>query len=293
MRRQGWTGRAVAAGGAALALVLGLPGTGLGGHRHGWEHVVVWVPQDEPERAAYVATSAHGGFDVHPRDEIQWDGTHPKTVYHKDGIGTHCFRPAGTGDEPPEIHAGTRQYPTLAGWERYPAGVREQLVAAGFGSAAFGLSGAAFGSRLERRCPRTSRSARTASRAAAGRRRLTAGSGGSGRRTIPRIAHVSELPPDPARLRVLAAWLQLQLNAVRGALAEAERRQAQEAARPGWWVQWRRRVPGQPRGGVLHRRGCWCPGEPDLRAEEVRRLLAEHGDRIERCAACRPDIGAG
>ncbi|WP_394436395.1 NPP1 family protein [Streptomyces sp. SGAir0957] len=120
-------------------------GSGLGGHRNDWEHVVVWVHDGQ---AAYVSTSAHGGFHVYPRDQIRWDGTHPKIVYHKDGIGTHCFRPASANDEPPENHKGTWQFPTLVGWNGYPAGLRDKLSAYDFGSANFGLKDSSFASHL-------------------------------------------------------------------------------------------------------------------------------------------------
>ncbi|MGP4113635.1 NPP1 family protein [Streptomyces sp. 4N509B] len=122
-----------------------LPGISLGGHRHDWEHVVVWVRDG---RAEYVATSAHGEFDIHHRDAIRWDGTHPKIVYHKDGIGTHAFRAATANDEPPENHAHVWQFPTLVGWDGYPAGVREVLSQHDFGSATFGLKDASFASHL-------------------------------------------------------------------------------------------------------------------------------------------------
>ncbi|WP_119291271.1 NPP1 family protein [Streptomyces sp. YIM 130001] len=121
-------------------------GSGLGGHRHDWEHVVVWAP--EGGEAEYVATSAHGSFSVHARDDIQWDGSHPKIVYHKDGLSTHCFRPATTGDEPPENHAGAWQFPSLVGWEGYPDGLRDKLTGTDFGSANFGLKDASFGDHL-------------------------------------------------------------------------------------------------------------------------------------------------
>ncbi|MFF5637234.1 NPP1 family protein [Streptomyces sp. NPDC012825] len=127
-----------------------VPGSSLGGHRHDWEHVVVWVRND---RAEYVSTSAHGDFDTYARDRIRWDGTHPKVVYHKDGIGTHCFRPANTHDEPPENHRGTWQFPTLVGWNGYPAGIREKLVAADFGSAHFGLGDGSFADHLAKAEP--------------------------------------------------------------------------------------------------------------------------------------------
>ncbi|MEV4947817.1 NPP1 family protein [Streptomyces sp. NPDC053755] len=125
-------------------------GSGLGGHRHDWEHVVVWV-QDGVAR--YVSTSAHGSFTVHARDRIRWDGTHPKIVYHKDGIGTHCFRAANGNDEPPENHDHVWQFPTLVGWNGYPPTVRDKLVQADFGSAVFGLKDGNFASHLAKAKP--------------------------------------------------------------------------------------------------------------------------------------------
>ncbi|GAA2917962.1 NPP1 family protein [Kitasatospora cinereorecta] len=125
-------------------------GSGLGGHRHDWEHVVVWVQNNE---ARYVSTSAHGDFDVYNRDQIRWDGTHPKVVYHKDGLSTHCFRPANSNDEPPENHYHGWQFPTLVGWNGYPPGVRDKLVQADFGSATFGLKDGSFNAHLDEAKP--------------------------------------------------------------------------------------------------------------------------------------------
>ncbi|MET8859115.1 NPP1 family protein [Streptomyces sp. NPDC004579] len=125
-------------------------GSGLGGHRNDWEHVVVWVQDNEVK---YVSTSAHGNFNIYTRDQIRWDGTHPKVVYHKDGIGTHCFRPANTNDEPPENHYHTWQFPTLVGWNGYPAGLRDKLSAYNFGSAVFGLKDGNFNSHLSKAKP--------------------------------------------------------------------------------------------------------------------------------------------
>ncbi|MGW7661395.1 NPP1 family protein, partial [Streptomyces sp. NPDC054756] len=97
-----------------------LPGVSLGGHRHDWEHVVVWVQGDA---VRYVSTSNHGSFTVHAASSVRFEGTHAKVVYHKDGISTHCFRLASANDEPPENHKGTWQYPPLVGWNGYPPGV--------------------------------------------------------------------------------------------------------------------------------------------------------------------------
>jgi hypothetical protein len=125
-------------------------GSGLGGHRHDWEHVVVWVQNNQAE---YVSTSNHGSFTVHTRSRLRFDGTHPKIVYHKDGISTHTFRAAGSGDEPPENHKGTWQYPPLVGWNRYPAGLRDKLSAYNFGSATLGIKDGQFNSHLAKAKP--------------------------------------------------------------------------------------------------------------------------------------------
>ncbi|WP_049576381.1 NPP1 family protein [Streptomyces sp. SBT349] len=120
-------------------------GPGAIGHRHDWEHVVVWVQNDQVQ---YVATSAHGSFSVAPASAVQFDGTHPKVVYHKDGLGSHAFRLANSGDEPPENHHGGWQFPRLVGWEGYPSDYRDRLSQADFGSAVFGLKDGNFGNHL-------------------------------------------------------------------------------------------------------------------------------------------------
>ncbi|MCK9900168.1 hypothetical protein CC117_12685 [Parafrankia colletiae] len=117
----------------------------IGGHRHDWEHVVVWVQNNQ---AQYVSTSAHGNFNIYPSSQIRWDGTHPKIVYHKDGVSTHCFRPANSGDEPPENAYHTWRYPPLVGWGGYPSGIRDILAAANWGSAVFGLKDGNFNNHL-------------------------------------------------------------------------------------------------------------------------------------------------
>lgn len=127
-------------------------GGGSAGHRHDWEHVVVWVHDD---RAEYVSTSNHGGFTVHRKDDLPFDGSHPKVVYHKDGVSTHCFRSAKNdgGDEPPENHQGTWQYPPLVGWDGYPDGLRDKLTGADFGSATLGIKDDTFADHLAKAKP--------------------------------------------------------------------------------------------------------------------------------------------
>lgn len=106
---------------------------------------MVWVQNNTAE---YVSTSAHGSFNKYNRSQVRWDGTHPKIVYHKDGGSTHTFRIANTNDEPPENHYHSWQFPDLVGWNGYPAGIRDRLVAANFGSATFGLKDSTLNSHL-------------------------------------------------------------------------------------------------------------------------------------------------
>ena len=108
------------------------------GHKHDWEHVVVWVHDNTPE---WVAVSQHGDYFWRNRKDIPFEGTHAKVVYHKDGALTHVFRHAksGDGDEPPENHHGKWQYPTLVGWDYFPPGIRDKLVSANFEEASLDL----------------------------------------------------------------------------------------------------------------------------------------------------------
>jgi hypothetical protein len=126
-------------------------GPGSAGHRHDWEHVVVWV---QGEWGMYVSTSAHGGYTTRHRNDVPWDetGKHPKVVYHKDGGSTHAFRHAGFG-EWPENHKGAWQYPPLIGWDNYPAGFRDRLTGHNFGSAQLGLRDGWFEGELNKAKP--------------------------------------------------------------------------------------------------------------------------------------------
>ncbi|MET8979573.1 NPP1 family protein [Streptomyces sp. NPDC004539] len=127
-----------------------LANSSIGGHRHDWEHVVIWVQNGAVQ---YVSTSNHGSFTVSAASAVRFDGTHAKVVYHKDGISTHCFRLANTNDEPPENDKHTWQYPPLVGWNGYPAGLRDKLSAYDFGSANFGLKDANFVDHLTKAKP--------------------------------------------------------------------------------------------------------------------------------------------
>ncbi|MGW6276543.1 NPP1 family protein [Kribbella sp. NPDC055071] len=112
-----------------------LPGSSLGGHRHDWEHVISWINQTS-NQAEYVTTTQHSSQVTYPRSQVRFDGTHPKVVYHKDGIGTHFYRLANANDEPPENHYHNWRYPPIVGWDGYPSlALRDKLMTADFGSA--------------------------------------------------------------------------------------------------------------------------------------------------------------
>ncbi|MFI2350382.1 NPP1 family protein [Streptomyces sp. NPDC019443] len=125
-------------------------GPGAGGHRHDWEHIAVWVHNDQAE---WVAASAHGHYEIKPADEVRWDGTHPKIVYHKDGILTHAFRFATAGDEPPENHDGQWRRSTLVSYSGFPGGLRDKLFAHDFGGPSIGIRDAKFAGNLEGAMP--------------------------------------------------------------------------------------------------------------------------------------------
>ncbi|MFI5736594.1 NPP1 family protein [Kribbella sp. NPDC051587] len=110
-------------------------GSGLGGHRHDFEHVISWINQSS-NQVEYVTTTQHSSQVTYPRSQVLFEGSHPKAVYHKDGVGTHFFRLANSNDEPPENHYHNWRYPPVVGWDGYPnTGLRDTLMNADFGSA--------------------------------------------------------------------------------------------------------------------------------------------------------------
>lgn len=117
----------------------------VGGHVHDWEHVAVWVKDGQAE---YVATSAHGGYEVHKAGDVRWDGTHPKVVYQKDGGSTHNFRLATAGDEPPENYYHNWRRPALVSYNGFPTGIRDKLYAADFGDATMGTKDSTFANNI-------------------------------------------------------------------------------------------------------------------------------------------------
>lgn len=111
------------------------------GHTHDWEHIAVWVKDNT---AQYVAASQHGGYEIKAAADVRWDGEHPKMVYHKDGISTHCFRFATAADDAIENHKGVWFRGDLVSYDGFPAGIRDLLYAHDFGSANIALKDSSF-----------------------------------------------------------------------------------------------------------------------------------------------------
>jgi hypothetical protein len=133
------------------------------GHRHDWEHIVLWIKGDqsgnEPVTDRYVFTSAHGSYSRQRGDNVRWhtgsDGkaTHPKVVYHKDGASTHAFRFANAADD--AIENDTRQwfFGDLISHYGFPStGLRDKLYNNDFGSASMAIrdNGGSFVSNIEK-----------------------------------------------------------------------------------------------------------------------------------------------
>ncbi|KXX81227.1 hypothetical protein MMYC01_201422 [Madurella mycetomatis] len=100
-------------------------GSFLGGHRHDWENIVVFVQNNQVKR---VSPSCHGNYDK-PSNSPHKQGERVKMVYHKDGAGTHCFRTANSGDDNIENHTGQWFIGSLVGWTGWPStGLRDKVM---------------------------------------------------------------------------------------------------------------------------------------------------------------------
>lgn len=109
-------------------------GSGAGGHRHEWEHIIVFVQDGQ---AKIVAASRHGDYTTRAADadDVRWDGTHVKIVYHKDGSSTHAFRFANADDDRIENHLGVWFRGPLVDYDGFPSlEVRDKLMSYDFKS---------------------------------------------------------------------------------------------------------------------------------------------------------------
>lgn len=83
-----------------------------GGHRHDWEHAVVWTKNGVVTHGSY---SAHGDLFTKTASELPFENGHLKIVYHKDGVTTHAFRFAKS-NEYAENPYGSFLTPTIISW---------------------------------------------------------------------------------------------------------------------------------------------------------------------------------
>jgi hypothetical protein len=116
------------------------------GHRHDWEHVVVWVQEDQ---IRYIAASAHGDYDCRPVEEVRMEGDRPKIVYHKGGASTHSLRFANEDDDSIENHLGVWFQGALVSYNGFPEGLRDTMIGNDWGSAVIDFSDARFADALE------------------------------------------------------------------------------------------------------------------------------------------------
>ncbi|ETS73990.1 hypothetical protein PFICI_13856 [Pestalotiopsis fici W106-1] len=120
----------------------------VGGHRHEWEHIVVFVKNDVAE---VVAVSQHGDYDTWLASDATFqDGTHPMVVYHKEGGSTHAFRMADRDDWWAENHSSAWYLGPLIDYDTgFPDGVRDVLVNHDFGRATMAIKDGEFKKNLD------------------------------------------------------------------------------------------------------------------------------------------------
>nr|L7NCQ1.1 RecName: Full=NLP effector protein 13; AltName: Full=Necrosis-inducing protein 13; AltName: Full=Nep1-like protein 13 [Phytophthora capsici]AEJ88244.1 necrosis inducing protein NPP13 [Phytophthora capsici] len=103
------------------------PSTGLG-HRHDWEHVIVWIDNPEvPEpKILGVTPSAHSGYSSQvPPDADKVDGSSVKVKYLSKWPINHALESTGEGGD----------FQDLIMWTQMTDAAREGLSKTGWGKA--------------------------------------------------------------------------------------------------------------------------------------------------------------
>ncbi|KAJ8109692.1 hypothetical protein OPT61_g7275 [Boeremia exigua] len=101
------------------------------GHKHDWEHLVVWTLNSE---ARYLAWSAHGNYYVNKPNAVEWQGNNPKFVVHRDRGTTHAFRRSDR-NEPPENALGKWIRSPLVSLERTNKILKDKMLTHDWGHA--------------------------------------------------------------------------------------------------------------------------------------------------------------
>ncbi|CEI63420.1 hypothetical protein FVEN_g59 [Fusarium venenatum] len=89
------------------------------GHKHDRENIVIFVKDSQVKR---VAPSCHGKYDK-ASENFLTGGDRAKLVFHKDGLGTHCFRIATKKDDD-KVENFTKDWilGSVLGWNHWPSG---------------------------------------------------------------------------------------------------------------------------------------------------------------------------
>ncbi|GAB3940797.1 NPP1 family protein [Kribbella albertanoniae] len=122
-------------------------------HRHDWEGVVMWVPQDM-STPGFVSVSRHGQYETRSWNNVpNKSGLRVRAVYHKDGGSTHIMRFAGAGEQAEAWGNGGWDEPALLSWTNLRTDLRDKLNSASWGEANFPLKDDRFPTELSRAKP--------------------------------------------------------------------------------------------------------------------------------------------
>lgn len=122
-------------------------------HRHDWEAAVIWIRQGA-STPSYASVSHHGSYTTSQFSAVPRDGVRLKVVYHKDGVSTHVFRFAGSGEGAEAWGDGGWDFPRLVSWDNFNNGssvdLRGRMNSATWGDANFPLKDGRFNEELSR-----------------------------------------------------------------------------------------------------------------------------------------------
>lgn len=115
---------------------------GTNGHRHDWEHVIVWTKNGS---VIGVSNSKHSGWEHHAKSDVPFDGDRPLMKYHKDGGLTHYIRAAHAEDRNYVTNpSGQWQTAPLISWDFLSDPVRNTLENHDYGDAYLQLRSGSF-----------------------------------------------------------------------------------------------------------------------------------------------------
>lgn len=123
------------------------------GHRHDWEHVVVWTHNDTVKE---ISISVDRDFITAPPSWLQWTedgdgGKHVRVVYHKIYESMRTFRFATEADEEAENDTGEWFRGPLVSWDGFgDERIRDAMVTASWGEEGPELRDGQFEKLLER-----------------------------------------------------------------------------------------------------------------------------------------------